>query len=144
MEKEKFTIKELCSVLEVSRSGYYLHLGKEEGIRRCQDAKPMVHIETIFGQSRRTYGTRRVRVALSREGPSCSRRRISRLMKTNGLCALRKGRFRPRTTDSRHNHPIAPNRLLPQADTTLAPARANLDRRHYLPANRRRLALSGC
>lgn len=119
MEKEKFTIKELCGVLEVSRSGYYAYHGKEEGVRRCQDVKLMVRIETIFGQSRRTYGTRRVRVVLSREGQSCSRRRISRLMKAKGLCALRKGRFRPRTTDSRHNHPIAPNLLLAQADVPL-------------------------
>ena len=33
-------------------------------------------------------------------------------MAVSGLSALRKGRYRPRTTQSRHDHPIAPNRLL--------------------------------
>lgn len=33
-------------------------------------------------------------------------------MREQRLCARRKGRFRPRTTDSRHDHPIAENWLL--------------------------------
>ncbi len=119
MGKEEFSTKELCRTLEVSRSGYYAQRSKEEGLRGTQDANLIGRIESIFGQSRRTYGTRRVQVVLNREGQFCSRRRISRLMKTKGLCALRKGRFRPRTTDSRHHQPISPNLLLPQADRPL-------------------------
>jgi putative transposase len=122
MEKEEFRIKELSQTLEVSRSAYYAQRSKEKGLRRSQDANLTARIESIFGESRRTYGTRRVPVVLNREGESCSRRRISRLMKTQGLCALRKGRFRPRTTDSRHHQLISPNLLLPQADRPLPAA----------------------
>lgn len=117
MEKEDFTTKELCKTLEISRSGYYAHLSKQKCQRRRTDADLSICIQSAFCQSRRTYGTRRLRILLAREGRSCSRRRIARLMKENDLSAIRKGRFRPRTTDSRHHHPIAPNHLLPQADT---------------------------
>ena len=117
MKKEDFTAKELCKTLEISRSGYYAHLSKQKCQRRRTDADLSICIQSAFCQSRRTYGTRRLRILLAREGRSCSRRRIARLMKENDLSAIRKGRFRPRTTDSRHNHPIAPNHLLPQADT---------------------------
>jgi putative transposase len=119
MEKEEFTIKEVCKTLGISRSGYYSHLIKQEGQRRQADGDLSGRIYSAFCQSRRTYGTRRLRMALAREGLFCSRRRISRLMRTNGLRALRKGRFRPRTTDSRHNHPIAPNHLMLRADSSL-------------------------
>lgn len=43
-------------------------------------------------------------------------------MATKGLRALRKGRYRPRTTDSRHTHPVAPNRLLPTPGIPTSPA----------------------
>ncbi len=116
MEKNSFTLKELCLALEVSRSGYYAHGKKTEGLRQREDADLSDRIEAAFHENRRTYGTRRLRVVLDREGQVCGRRRISRLMSQKGLCALRKGRYRPRTTDSCHPHPIAPNRLL--SDTT--------------------------
>jgi transposase InsO family protein len=45
-------------------------------------------------------------------------------MAENGLRALRKGRWRPRTTDSRHDHPIAHNRLLEPASETAEPITA--------------------
>ena len=112
MEKQHYTIKELCVTLEVSRSGYYAHGHKPEGLRRRQDADLKACIDVAFRESRSAYGTRRLRVVLDRGGRSCGRRRIARLMAVSGLSALRKGRYRPRTTQSRHDHPIAPNRLL--------------------------------
>jgi len=122
MEKEKFTIKELCTVLEVSRSGYYAHSDKQEGQRQREDVDLTIRISKAFSMSRQTYGSRRLSVVLGRQGRPCSRRRIARLMKINSLCARRKGRFKPRTTDSRHHHPIAPNQLLTQTNSCLLPA----------------------
>jgi len=116
MEESDFTRRELCVALEISRSGFYAHRRKCEGARRQQDVDLSARIAAGFQESRGTYGTRRLRVVLSREGHACGRRRIARLMAQNGLCALRKGRYRPRTTDSRHTHPIAPNRLLPSSE----------------------------
>ncbi len=39
-------------------------------------------------------------------------------MQADGLCGRQKGRYRVRTTDSNHNHPIAPNRLAEAPEPT--------------------------
>ena len=58
--------------------------------------------------------------ALRKEGLHHGRNRIARLMKQAGLCGRQKGRYRVKTTDSNHDHPIAPNRLA-QAPQPTAP-----------------------
>ena len=44
-------------------------------------------------------------------GGSTARRRVERLMQEMGLSARRGRRRTPRTTDSRHDLPVAPNLL---------------------------------
>lgn len=105
-------MNEMCAALEVSRSGYYDHTHKHRGIRRMQDEVLALEVSDAFAQSRRTYGTPRLRYELLHRGHLCGRRRIARLMRQQGLQALRKGRFIPRTTDSRHGRNVAPQRLL--------------------------------
>lgn len=48
---------------------------------------------------------------LRRQGQRISRRRIQRLMRAAGRRGVQRRRFVPQTTDSRHDRPIAPNRL---------------------------------
>ena len=71
-----------------------------------------------FEQSRKTYGSPRVRLDLREVGHRCGKNRVARLMRESGLRARQKRRFRPCTTDSRHNHKIAENWLakLPAPD----------------------------
>lgn len=64
----------------------------------------------IFNKSRQTYGTRRIKRALSHEGLTVSQRRISRLMAEGGLACKTKRKFRV-TTDSKHKLPVASNHL---------------------------------
>jgi putative transposase len=44
-------------------------------------------------------------------GLRCGKNRVLRLMRAQGLKPRQKRRFRPRTTDSRHDHPVAENWL---------------------------------
>ena len=69
------------------------------------------HIGRVFAAGRRVYGAPRVRAELGREGRRHSRRRVARLMREMGLQARRGRRRVPRTTDSRHDLPVAPNLL---------------------------------
>ena len=64
----------------------------------------------MFNESRNTYGTRRIRRALCRQGFVVSRRRIARLMKQQDLYCKTKKKFRV-TTDSKHRLPVADNLL---------------------------------
>lgn len=63
-------------------------------------------------QSRRTYGSPRVHQELKARGIDVGKKRVERLMHENGLHGRSKRRSK-RTTDSRHDSPIAPN-LLPR------------------------------
>lgn len=99
----------MCRLLEVSRNGYYHWLKNGE---RKEDSDLVEYIKSIFEDSFKTYGTRRIKKALeTKYGWIVSRRRVGRIMKKEGLKARSKQRFRIQTTDSKHHYPISPNLL---------------------------------
>lgn len=104
-------VKQLCSLFGVSRSGYYDHLRKGERVRRQQDQQLGQQVETLFHANRGAYGSPRLADALRKQGIRCGKNRIRRLMKERGLRAVHKRRRQPRTTNSEHTLPIAPNLL---------------------------------
>jgi transposase InsO family protein len=59
--------------------------------------------------SRHTYGGPRIRRDPADRGQRCGKNRIARLMRESGLRPGQKRRFRPRTTESRHDHKLAEN-----------------------------------
>jgi len=116
-----YPLAELAWALDVSRSGYYQWLARPES-KRAQAARQLTaHIRRIHIQNRQSYGSPRVFQKLRQEGVQTSENRVARLMQAAGIKARSKRAFRPRTTDSNHPHPIAPNRL----KTDPAPAAPN-------------------
>jgi transposase InsO family protein len=107
----EFSIPEMAEALEVSRSGFHAHRLKPRRLRRTQDAQLRSLIHQSFEHSRRSYGTPRIQLDLRAAGKRCGKNRINRLMRQDGLRAKQKRRFRPSTTDSRHEHRIAENWL---------------------------------
>ena len=120
--KGDYSILALCSILEVSPSGYYDWLNRRTcpGPRAAENQALAKAIGTLHGQSRQTYGSPRIVQELRKEGRHHGRNRIARLMKQAGLCGRQKGRYRVKTTQSNHDQPIAPNRLA-QAPKATAP-----------------------
>ena len=108
VEKARFPVAMMCRVLEVSRAGFYAWRTRPEAIRVGQDQRLAVEIASIHAESRRRYGSPRVHAELQRRGRTTSRKRVARLMRTQGLRARHKRRFRT-TTDSAHEFPVAPN-----------------------------------
>lgn len=102
-----------CANLQVSPSGYYDWEQRQAtpGPRARQDRELAAQITAIQAQSRHTYGSPRIVAALRANGHRHGRNRVARLMKHEGLCGRQKGRYRVQTTESKHDHPIAPNRL---------------------------------
>lgn len=107
----EYDVLELCALYEVSTSGYYGWIGREPSKRDVADADLARRIKAAHAESRKTYGSPRVAKELRKKGVRCSRKRVARIMRQNGLQGVQKARFRPRTTDSRHDLPISPNRL---------------------------------
>jgi len=100
-----------CRVLHVSRSGFYAAMKRQPGVqgRRREELSRAIGVE--FDASRRTYGSRRMTIQLRRNGMTICRNTTARLMQALGLSGRKKRRFVPKTTDSRHDRPVAPNRL---------------------------------
>jgi putative transposase len=111
--KNDYPILSLCANLAVSPSGCYDWQKRRTnpGPRAVAHQTLTQEIRLIHAQSRQTYGTPRIVAELRKNGRHHGRKCIGRLMKAAGLCGRQKGRYRVQTTDSRHDHPIAPNRL---------------------------------
>ena len=108
---QQFPIAALCRVLQVAKSGYYAWRRCPESRRAQANRALAAQIKTAHGRSRKTYGRRRIHAQLRQEGIPCSRHRVARLLRQEGLWGLRQRAFQV-TTHSRHGLPAAPNRLL--------------------------------
>ena len=112
--KGQHAIAQLCATLGVTCSGYHAWVKAQASAREKADAVLAPQIQAIHAQHRGRYGAPRIQAQLAQGGQRHSRKRIARLMKQKGLRGLCPKGFVPRTTDSRHDQPIAPNRLAQQ------------------------------
>ena len=92
--RDRFTVEELCKLLEVSRSGYYKWLNRKD-----EPDKDKVIADLIVEchkKAHRTYGYRRVKIWLLREtGLVINHKAVLRIMRKYNLLAIRKRkRFR--------------------------------------------------
>jgi putative transposase len=117
-----FQVRLMCRVLEVSASGFYGRRSRPESPRTASDRHLLAKVRRLQAQHHGRYGSPRMHAALRTEGHSCSRGRVERLMRRHDIRVLAGHRFRPRTTDSRHSLPVAPN-LLAQRFVAPAPSR---------------------
>ena len=106
MLSKTHSVRKLTQVLSVSRSGSYR--ATKCGPQALSDQRLTKEIERIYTQHKSRYGSPRIFMQLQEEGIVCSEKRVARLMKKEGLKGLSGKRKAPKTTDSRHNGPIAP------------------------------------
>lgn len=111
LEKEGFSVHKLCPYFEVSRSGYYQWKEIQKTEHEKQDEILAEQVEEVFQKHRKRYGCVRVSKEIRKSGTPCSKRRVSRLMKSRGLECVKRKSFRPKTTIRRKDELIAPNRL---------------------------------
>jgi putative transposase len=105
-----FPVKKMASTLRLSRSRYYSWLTSQPNEHKRRDEELIELIKDIHQESRETYGSPRVFRDLGKQGNRCSRKRVARLMRENGIRARQKRKFKA-TTDSGHDYPVAPNLL---------------------------------
>jgi len=103
-----FHLIRMSKVLKVSRSGYYAWLRRPISTQEQSNRYLSERIRSIYEQRKRVYGCLRITAELREEGFSCSKNRVARLMRKQGITARTKRRFRV-TTNSKHKLPVSNN-----------------------------------
>jgi transposase InsO family protein len=101
----------MCEVLEVSRAGYYAWRDRPASLRQKKQEQLVAAIAESHQASRGLYGSPRVYRDLIDQGHKVCENTVAKLMHTCAIRSKLKRRFVVQTTDSKHPHPIAPNRL---------------------------------
>jgi putative transposase len=117
-----YPVTVLCDVLGVSPAGYYAWRSRPESQRAATNRELVNNIKRVHRDTCGRYGSPRIHAELRAQGRGASRGRIERLMRRHGIRAIMARPRRVRTTDSRHDFPIAPN-LLERNFTAAAPNR---------------------
>jgi transposase InsO family protein len=116
-----FTVRHMCQLLAVSRSGDYEWLHRSPRAQADIDQQLQNKVQHYFAQGRGTYGTRRIKYLLVKEGLVVSRRRIGRLLTQAGLRCKTRRKFKAPTAAGQAQT-VAPNPLnraftVPKPDT---------------------------
>jgi putative transposase len=130
-KKSQHPVSLLCSVLGVSRAGFYAWKDRPTSSRERRDRELTALIRQIHEESERSYGWPRIHAELRHRGVRVSRKRVARLMRQaglNGLLVRRRGKTTIRVPGvrpapdlvARDFNPIEPNRLW-AADLTEIP-----------------------
>jgi putative transposase len=106
-----YPVRILCDVLEVSPAGYYAWRSRPESRRSTANRQLVNDIKRVYRDAYGRYGSPRIHIELKAQGRGVSRGRIERLMRRHGIRAIMARPRWVRTTDSRHDLPIAPNLL---------------------------------
>lgn len=100
------SIERMCALTVVSRAAYYghwrVHAPREE-------ETALRHELHRFALANRFDGYRRLTEALHRAGWAVNHKRVLRLLRSDGLLAMRRRPFVPPTTDSDHRCRVVPN-----------------------------------
>ena len=89
-----FPIAVMCRTLGVSTSGYYGWRTRPPSPRAMADEVLTEQIRLVHGQSRQTYGYRRVTAELvDGQGEAVGKHRVARLMRAAGIARLTRRRF---------------------------------------------------
>jgi putative transposase len=111
MQTKAFALIEMCSVLEVSVSGYRAwKRGGRPDRKRMTDDQTVAVIRAIHAELNGAYGSPRMIRELRLRGFTAGKERVERLMRENGIRARHKRRYKV-TTDSKHGFPVAKNLL---------------------------------
>jgi transposase InsO family protein len=101
----------MCDTLDVTRGGYYRHVDRPPSASAVRRAELVGQIRRAHADSRGLYGSPRVAAELKASGITVGENTVARLMSEHRIRSKVAAKFRPRTTDSDHPNPVAPNLL---------------------------------
>ena len=118
--RDRWPVRWQCRVLQVSPSGFYDWRNREPGPRQQRRAALADRITAIHADSGRRYGSPRVFAQLKQEGEAVGANTVASIMRERGIRGKYGVKRKPRTTDSAHGKPTAPN-VLERDFTATAP-----------------------
>ena len=95
------SVKACCDMFEVSRAAYYQRKKQIPSARDVSDGELVEQIRLVHDDSDGTYGSPRVHKELLHQGHHVGKRRVTRLMRANGLEGRCKRRWRRTTPTSK-------------------------------------------
>ena len=107
--RREFRLTTMCRVMRMHRSGFYAWMKAPQSQRSQEDEEILKKIRTFYQASNGVYGSPRVHRDLREDGERCGEHRVARLMRINGLRAIR-GYKKPRYKTGKPAV-VAPNRL---------------------------------
>ena len=105
---EQQDVAQVCRVLRVSRSGYYEWRNRPVSVRETEDERIWQKLKKHWETSRKTYGRLRLTRKLQDEGERIGKNRVEKIMKRHRIQGIGKKKFKPVTTTSNHDLPVAP------------------------------------
>ena len=88
-KKAEHSIKTMCRVLGVSRSGFHAWQSRPPSARQVDDERLLERIREIHAENRSVYGSPRIHAELVLgDGERIGRKRVERLMRQAGICGL--------------------------------------------------------
>lgn len=118
-QKKAYPVTLMCTVLEVSKTGYYDWRQRTPGPRALSNQHLDRTIQAVYTHHKARYGAPRITDELNDEGIPCSKNRVARRLQVLELKACQARKFKV-TTDSEHDKLIAPD-LLCQDFTAMRP-----------------------
>lgn len=103
-----YPIRSMSRVLAVSPSGFYAWRKRPPSKREQEDKMLTQEIKKIHQKSKGTYGAPRIHAELAEQGWHVGRKRVARLMRTEGLRGVSR-RKAPRTTQRQAQAQPAPD-----------------------------------
>lgn len=94
--RDTWPVAAMCRVLGITPAGYYARRHRPAGPRAVRRAVLAAQVRAAFADTREVFGSPRLTRALNHRGVACCENTVAKLMRAEGLSAVRWRRVRPR------------------------------------------------
>jgi len=141
--REEFDVEIMCAVFAVTRAGFYAWLDRPESPRAAKARELAQQIRIVHREVDGVYGSLKITRELRARDHHANRKTVAKLMHSMGIRSKVCRKFRVHTTDSNHDHPIAPNTLGQDFAAADAPDKVWAADITYIPTEQGFLYLAG-
>ena len=104
-------VEAMCRLLEVGKSGFHASRNRLPSASRMRRDELLCEIKNTHAKSRGIYGSPRVFEELKAQGVKVCKNTVAKIMSQAEIRSKIVKRYVPKTTDSKHAHPVAENVL---------------------------------